>query len=134
MKFSSKAVDSILQSINASLPEAELVYLSDAMIHVCSAIKILAFSPDLAQINVRGVLINSIVKDLKKVAAAVKTSKTFAMISPDPYKFDFISNSYKLADGCILYFSILYEEYKEKETIIELSNALKCFKINVLMN
>ena len=51
MKFSSKAVDSILQSINASLPEAELVYLSDAMIHVCSAIKILAFSPDLAQIT-----------------------------------------------------------------------------------
>lgn len=47
------------------------------------------------------------------------------MISPDPNKFDFISNSYKLADGCILDFSILYEEYKEKETIIELSNALK---------
>ena len=83
----------ISQSNNEPSLESELVRLCSAMVGVCQAIKILALSPDLAQVNVRGVSFKSLIKYLKEAATVAKRTETFAKMSlndEDPKQFDFI--------------------------------------------
>ena len=135
LSFLSDALAFLLQSINDFSLEKELIYLSIVMTYVCWAIRNLARSPDLSRVNISGVSFNSMLDDLKNTEEAVKTAKSFAMISEDlqdPDKLDHILNAGKIADGCIATFSFIVKECKEKESIIELSSALKniCTAIN----
>lgn len=126
LSFLEDAVELILQSVNEPSSETGLIDLCSAMISVCTAIILLACSPDLAHINARGVLVNSLLKDLKKVEEAMKTTKAFAMkLEEDSFKLDCIETAYDFADVCLTKFNFLVNECKEIETIIELSNALK---------
>lgn len=125
----SDAMDSTLQSINDPSSEGELIYLCSTMISICTAIKLLALSPYLAQIDlIHGVLVNSTLKDMKMATTAIETAKIFAMKTEeeqDPYNLNRILNAYYISNVCLTEFNLLDENYKEKETIVELSNALK---------
>ena len=128
LKYLSHAQCTISQSNNEPSLESELVRLSIAMVGVCHAIKILAVSPDLAQINIRGVSFKSIIKDLKEAATEAKRAETFAKMSlndEDPKQFDFILDASRTTEGCANEFSKILKLYNKKETTIELSNALK---------
>lgn len=97
------------------------------MISICSAIKLLALSPYLAQIApIHGVLVNSTLKDVKMVTTAIKTAKIFAMKleeEQDQYNLERILSAFDISNACLT--DLLNANYKEKETIVELSNALK---------
>lgn len=121
------ALLAISRSNNEPSSEKELAQLTISLIRVCCVIKILALSPDLAQINFRGVSLNSIIKYLKDTAKALKTAEKFAMMSQDDdsKKLSFIVDSFATTEGCATEFSKILRLYNEKETTIEFSNALK---------
>lgn len=141
MEFLSEALDTILETIEESSPETRLLLLGHILVDIGKSIMILIVSPNL---NSRGVFFKSILKDLKKVAKVVNTAKTFAMLSKDeedPSSSDNIGLAGELTDACLDGFSRLAEICKDKETIVELANALKvscsaiiCLATNVAMN
>ena len=122
----------ISQSNNEPSPESELVRLCSAMVGICQAIKILALSPDLAQVNVRGVSFMSIITDLNEAATVAKRTETFAKMSlndalndEDLKQIDCILGVSNTTEKCANLFSNILEQYNRIETTIELSNALK---------
>ena len=123
LSYLSGAVDLILQSFNESSSEAKLYLLSYSMMWVCRAIGNLYFlTPNLADLNIRGVLVQSALKSVKKTQSLIKTANKFAMISPDeedPKKYNYIQKASIFIDSSI---RILCDI--EKELTIELSNAL----------
>lgn len=141
MEFLSEALDTILETIEEPSSEKRLLLLAHILIDIGKSISILIMSPNL---NISGVLFKSTLNDLKKVAKVVNTAKRFAMLSKDeedPNSSDNIGLADKLTDACLNAFSRLEKIYKDKETIVELANALKvscsaitCLATNVAMN
>ena len=127
LKCLSLAVHLTSVSINEPLLEGKLVYLTNILIKICNAIKLLALAPDRSQINIRGVSLTSIINDLKEIATALKATETFAMMSQEDQDFqniEYIKQVSSILDKCANEFSSNML-YRGKETIIELSNALK---------
>lgn len=83
LKCLSLAVHLTSVSNNEPLLEGKLVYLTNILIKICNAIKLLALAPDRSQINISGVSLTSIINDLKEIATALKTTETFAMMSQE---------------------------------------------------
>lgn len=125
MEFLSEALDTILETIEEPSPETRLLLLAHILIDIGKSIAILILSPNL---NIRGVLFTSTLKDLKKVAKVVNTAKTFAILSKDeedPYSSANIGLANELTDICLDGFFKVAKIIKDKETIVELANAFK---------
>lgn len=123
LSYLSGSVDLIVQSFNESSSEAKLYLLSYSLMWVCRAIVALYFdTPNLADLNIRGVLVQSALKNVKKAQSLIKTANKFALISPDeeePKKYNYIQKASLFIDSSIYILCDI-----EKEITIELSNAL----------
>ena len=127
LKYLSIAVHSIAVSNNEPSLEGKIFFLTNSLIRVCNAIKLLALAPDRSQINISGVSLTSIINDVKEIATTCKTTETFAIMSEedqDSKKIEYIKQVSSTLDECVNEFSSKMF-YQGKETIIELSNAIK---------
>lgn len=127
LTYLSIALHSISVSNNQPSLEGKIFLLTNSLIRVCNAIKLLALAPDRSQINIRGVSLTSIINDVKEIAKTCKTTETFAIMSQedqDSPKIEYIKQVSSVLDECVNEFSSNMF-YQGKETIIELSNAIK---------
>ena len=94
------------------------------MLRFCWAIVTLALSRDLAQIKVSGVLIESMLKGLKKAESSLKRADKFTKMSPD----DDDPDKLLCIDGSILAtkksFTYILNRSLKAETLVEFSNVV----------